>query len=60
MKWLTNAHRDDVEKRIADLTYGNDRVLATGNPEPTEAYPVDRLIFEGMVGIYDMTTEEED
>ena len=59
MRFLTNKHQSDAEECIAELTRYEDRNLVIGKPRENGAYPVEWMIFNGMVGIYDADKEEE-
>jgi len=59
MKWLMNKHQSDADQYVAKaMRYGN-KYLVIGKPKASDAFPVGRMILEGMVGIYDADQEED-
>jgi len=57
MRWITNAHKSEIDTIMVELTCGHEgkRQLVEGTPKESGANPVGRMVFEGIVGIYEVS-----
>jgi len=57
MRWITNTHHSEATRAMIELVTGHDgkRKLSEGPPMESDTTPIEKMISEGTVGIYEMS-----